>query len=60
MNESVDERARTDTAERTGIGWGWPFLATIGLGGFAIMTWIIASKIVVPFDQPHIRQRSLD
>jgi undecaprenyl-diphosphatase len=58
MNESVDERARTDTAERTGIGWGWPFLATIGLGGFAIMTWIIASKIVVPFDQPLLNAAS--
>jgi undecaprenyl-diphosphatase len=49
---SVDTRARSRTAEHTGTGWGWPFLATIGLGGFALMTWLVASKIVIPFDQP--------
>ena len=38
--------------ETTGAGWGWPFLATIGLGGFALMTWLVASKFVFPFDQP--------
>lgn len=51
-NASADERARPATDDRTGTGWGWPFLATIGLGGFALITWMVASKIVFPFDQP--------
>jgi undecaprenyl-diphosphatase len=43
--------ARDGTAEHASAGWGWPFLATLGLGGFAIMTWLVASKFVFPFDQ---------
>jgi len=52
MNSATDSPARSRTDERTGTGWGWPFLATIGLGGFALMTWAVASKVVFPFDQP--------
>ena len=51
-NVAQDERERAPAAEQAGIGWGWPFLATIGLGGFALITWAVASKIVLPFDQP--------
>jgi undecaprenyl-diphosphatase len=40
------------TTDHASAGWGWPFLATVGLGGFAIMTWLVASKFVFPFDQP--------
>jgi undecaprenyl-diphosphatase len=49
---AADKGARTRTDERTGTGWGWPFLATIGLGGFALITWVVASNIVIPFDKP--------
>ncbi|HEY4189419.1 MAG TPA: phosphatase PAP2 family protein [Candidatus Limnocylindrales bacterium] len=52
MTTTADRRARTRTEDRTGTGWGWPFLATIGLAGFALITWVVASKIVIPFDQP--------
>jgi undecaprenyl-diphosphatase len=30
----------------------WPLIAAIGLGVFALMSWIIASKAAIPFDQP--------
>jgi undecaprenyl-diphosphatase len=30
----------------------WPILAAIGLGGFALVTWLVAIKFVFPFDQP--------
>lgn len=43
---------RDQTSAHASAGWGWPFLATVGLGGFAIMTWLVASKFVFPFDQP--------
>jgi undecaprenyl-diphosphatase len=43
--------ARDGTADHASAGWGWPFLATVGLGGFAIMTWLVASKFVFPLDQ---------
>ena len=34
-------------------GWpGWAALAGIGLGGFAILTWIVASRMPIFFDQP--------
>jgi undecaprenyl-diphosphatase len=52
VNTTADEQARAGTDDRTGTGWGWPFLAAIGLGGFALITWAVASKIVFPFDQP--------
>ncbi len=52
VNTTADKQARARTDDRTGTGWGWPFLATIGLGGFALITWAVASKIVFPFDQP--------
>jgi undecaprenyl-diphosphatase len=52
MNTAADTQHSSRTDERTGTGWGWPFLAAIGLGGFALMTWAVASKVVFPFDQP--------
>ena len=44
--------ARDRTSDHAAAGWAWPFLATIGIGGFAILTWLVASKFVFPFDQP--------
>jgi undecaprenyl-diphosphatase len=44
--------ARDKTSDHAAPGWAWPFLATIGIGGFAILTWLVASKFVFPFDQP--------
>jgi undecaprenyl-diphosphatase len=44
--------AREQGSDHASAGWGWPFLAALGLGGFAIMTWLVASKVVFPFDQP--------
>jgi membrane-associated phospholipid phosphatase len=29
-----------------------PLIAILGLGAFAVITWIVASKTVIPFDQP--------
>lgn len=52
MDTQPDRQTRSRTDQRTGTGWGWPFLATIGLGGFALIMWLVASKIVIPFDQP--------
>ena len=52
VDVATEERERAPAEERAGTGWGWPFLATVGLGGFALMTWAVASKIVLPFDQP--------
>jgi undecaprenyl-diphosphatase len=52
IDTSVDTRTRPRADARTGTGWGWPFLATIGLGGFALITWVVASKTVIPFDKP--------
>lgn len=52
MDTAPDTQTRSRTDQRTGTGWGWPFLATIGLGGFAFIMWVVASKIVIPFDQP--------
>ena len=52
INATAGESARADSDDRTGTGWGWPFLATVGLGGFALITWAVASKVVFPFDQP--------
>ena len=49
---AADAPARDRTGEQAGTGWVWPFLATVGLGGFALVTWVVASKVVVPFDQP--------
>jgi membrane-associated phospholipid phosphatase len=43
---------RDRTPDRASAGWAWPFLATVGIGGFAIVTWLVASKFVFPFDQP--------
>ena len=50
----IDAAAQTRdrTHDHVSAGWGWPFLATLGLGGFAIMTWLVASKFVFSFDQP--------
>ena len=52
VNTTADKQARSQTDDRTGTGWGWPFLATIGFVGFALITWAVASKVVFPFDQP--------
>jgi undecaprenyl-diphosphatase len=52
MDTRPDTQTRSRTDQRTGTGWGWPFLATIGFGGFALIMWVVASKIVIPFDQP--------
>ena len=35
-----------------GHAFGWPLLAAIGLGGFAVLTWLVATSVVIPFDQP--------
>jgi undecaprenyl-diphosphatase len=43
---------RDETRDHAPAGWAWPVLATIGLVGFAIMTWLVVSKFVFPFDQP--------
>ncbi len=43
---------RDGTTDHAAAGWAWPFLATIGIGGFAVLTWLVASKFVFPFDQP--------
>ncbi len=50
--EQAVDHARDRSSDHASAGWGWPFLATVGLGGFAIMTWLVASKFVFPFDQP--------
>jgi undecaprenyl-diphosphatase len=42
--------ARADS-HRTNLA-GWLFVAVLGFGGFAVMTALIASKYVFPFDQP--------
>jgi len=52
MNAATDDGVRSRTDDRAGTGWAWPFLATIGLGGFALITWAVYSKVVFPFDQP--------
>src|SRR5436190_11351980 len=49
---TTDKHVRSQAGERTGTGWGWPVLATVGLGGFALITWLVATKTVIPFDQP--------
>jgi len=45
---SFSERAQA----REGAGAAWLLLALLGLGGFALLTVVVASKAVLPFDQP--------
>jgi undecaprenyl-diphosphatase len=45
-----DDPIETDAAGS--VGFAWPMVAILGLGGFALMTLLIASKVVFPFDQP--------
>jgi undecaprenyl-diphosphatase len=45
---------RSSERERAseGSGAAWLVLALLGLGGFALLTVAVASKVVLPFDQP--------
>ncbi len=50
-SRSDARQPRTDTGDAP--AWpGWAALAGIGLGGFAILTWIVASRTPIFFDQP--------
>ncbi len=54
------DAAATDMA-RAGSGVAWILLAVVGLAGFLILTVIVASKVVIPFDQPILAfARTLD
>jgi undecaprenyl-diphosphatase len=35
-----------------GLSWPWVVLAALGLGGFAIVTWLVATRVALPFDAP--------
>jgi PAP2 superfamily. len=45
------DHMRTDGAAKAGFP-AWPLIAMAGLGGFALITWLVASGVVFPFDQP--------
>jgi undecaprenyl-diphosphatase len=47
--QQVGER-RATAASRTGFDVR-PLIGAIGLGGFALTTWIVASRIAIPFDR---------
>ena len=47
------ERTAPLTGGATATAWaGWALIAMVGIGGFAIITWLVASGVVFPFDQP--------
>jgi undecaprenyl-diphosphatase len=45
-----DDPIETDAAGS--VGFAWPLLALLALGGFAVMTLLIFARAVFPFDQP--------
>ena len=47
----VDARRSANPA-RSAISLGWPTLGVGSLGIFVLLTWIVASRLTVGFDQP--------
>src|SRR5450432_1328374 len=47
----VDAR-HTATPGRPASSLGWAAVAAGGLGAFALLTWIVASRLTLGFDQP--------
>jgi undecaprenyl-diphosphatase len=58
------DQARTvpeETAAGAAAGAAWLLLAAVGLAGFLVLTWLVASNVVIPFDQPILAfARTLD
>jgi undecaprenyl-diphosphatase len=46
----LSTRTRTDPGRASALAW--PIVALLGLGGFTLMTWLIAGQTIFPFDQP--------
>lgn len=49
---AVDHDQPTDDAAAAQSSPAWPILAVVGLGGFALVTWLVGIGFVFPFDQP--------
>ena len=47
MRDDPDDDARTESGFDPR-----PIIAAVGLGGFAILTWMVATEIALPFDTP--------
>ena len=55
---SIDEPGSRETTRAAGVRdradlAAWSIVALLGIGGFALMTVLVAWKTVFPFDQPH-------
>ena len=47
-----DARRGRESVEQPRTWAGWAILATAGLGGFAVLSWLVASRTPIYFDQP--------
>jgi membrane-associated phospholipid phosphatase len=52
VNESGDRAEARAAKPVSQVSLAWPIVAALGLGGFALMTVLIAGHAVFPFDQP--------